>query len=144
MLLAACGKDKKTETGSTDKKTVTIAFVGAQTGDNANLGLNISNAAAMAIEEANAKGDLPVKVVLKPFDTQGLPEQAGNLKDKVVSDKTVVAIIGPAFSGESKAANPTFNQAGIPLISPSATNPTLSQQGWKVFHRVLANDTAQG
>ncbi len=155
LLASACGDDEKeattggtspsgTETTDAAPGSLVLAFVGAQTGDNANLGINISNAVQLALDEANAKGDLPVKVSLKTFDTQGTPEQAALLKDKVVADGSVVGIIGPAFSGESKAALPTFDQAGIPVITPSATNPTLSEQGWKVFHRLLANDTAQG
>jgi branched-chain amino acid transport system substrate-binding protein len=152
MLLAACGGNGETERSgspggqdaSAGKKTVALAFVGAQTGDNANLGINISNGARQAIDEANAKGDLPVKVTLKIFDTQGSETQAPGVAQKVVADSSIVGIIGPAFSGESNAANPIFDQAGIPLITPSATRPSLSQQGWKVFHRLLANDTAQG
>jgi branched-chain amino acid transport system substrate-binding protein len=153
MLMAACGKGGKTQSSkgsqggqeaAAGKKTLSVAFVGAQTGDNANLGINISNGARLAIDEANAKGDLPVKVTLKIFDTQGSETQAPGVAQKVVADSSIVGIIGPAFSGESNAANPIFEQAGIPLITPSATRPSLSQQGWKVFHRLLANDTAQG
>jgi len=54
-----------------------------------------------------------------------------------------VGIIGPAFSGESRAADPIFEEAKIPNISPSATNALLSTNGWAYFHRVLANDSAQ-
>jgi branched-chain amino acid transport system substrate-binding protein len=149
LLAAACGKSTtatSTSAGGTagGQQTVAIAFFGAQTGSDANLGINESNGAQLAIDQANAKGDLPVKVILKPFDTQGDPAQAQTVKDKVVSDNQVLAIVGPAFSGESKAANPTFEQAGIVLITPSATNPTLSQMNEKVFHRLLATDEVQG
>src|SRR5919206_2698909 len=102
MLLAACGGGKKeNSTGSqggqeasAGKKTVALAFVGAQTGDNANLGINISNGARQAIDEANAKGDLPVKVTLKIFDTQGSETQAPGVAQKVVADSSIVGIIG--------------------------------------------------
>ena len=56
----------------------------------------------------------------------------------------MVAVIGPAFSGESAAADPIFESAGIPNVSASATNVKLAQNGWKFFHRVLAADDAQG
>jgi branched-chain amino acid transport system substrate-binding protein len=49
-----------------------------------------------------------------------------------------------SFSGESEAADPIFDSAGIPLVSPSATRTTLSTHNWKVFHRAVANDDAQG
>ncbi|MGH9022611.1 MAG: branched-chain amino acid ABC transporter substrate-binding protein [Acidimicrobiia bacterium] len=126
------------------KKVVALAMVGALTGENANLGINVQNGAQLAIEEADKAGELEVEVVVKPFDTQGDPAQAQTVKDQVVADEEVVGVIGPVFSGESKAANPTFEEAGLALITPSATNPDLAKQGWKVFHRLLANDDVQG
>ncbi|MGH9058017.1 MAG: branched-chain amino acid ABC transporter substrate-binding protein, partial [Acidimicrobiales bacterium] len=84
-----------------------------------------------------------VKVTLKPFDSQGDPSQASNGATTLINAK-VVAVVGPAFSGESKAADPFFQQAGIPTVSASATNVALAQQGDKFFHRVVAADDAQG
>ena len=55
-----------------------------------------------------------------------------------------MAIVGPAFSGESKAADPLFEEAKLPTITPSATNPALADNGWKYFHRALGNDASQG
>jgi branched-chain amino acid transport system substrate-binding protein len=52
--------------------------------------------------------------------------------------------VGLPFSGESEAADPIINEAGIPMISPSATRVSLSSHGWKVFHRAVANDGSQG
>jgi branched-chain amino acid transport system substrate-binding protein len=84
------------------------------------------------------------------FDSQGDPAQAPGVARQLVQNKKILGIIGPAFSGESIAANPIFNEAGIPLITPSATNPVLATGGqaggtpWKVFHRAVANDASQG
>jgi branched-chain amino acid transport system substrate-binding protein len=78
------------------------------------------------------------------FDSQGDPSVAPGLAQKAVSDKKLVGIVGPAFSGESKAADPIFDKAGLNIISASATNPGLSENGWKTFHRVLGNDNTQG
>ena len=148
-LLAACGDDNKDtasqpgSVSSTARPTVGVAFVGARTGDNANLGINIYNGALLAVDQANAKGDLPVTLALKPFDTQGDPAQAQTLKDQIVADSQIVGIVGPAFTGESNAANPTFDAAGLALVTPSASNPSLSTHGWKVFHRIIANDEVQ-
>jgi branched-chain amino acid transport system substrate-binding protein len=61
----------------------------------------------------------------------------------MIADK-VVAVIGPAFSGESAAADPVLEQAGIPNVSASATNTKLATNGWKFFHRVIGDDAAQG
>jgi branched-chain amino acid transport system substrate-binding protein len=61
----------------------------------------------------------------------------------LINDK-VVAVIGPASSGESAAADPNLESASIPNVTASATNVTLAQHGWKFFHRGLAADDAQG
>ena len=58
--------------------------------------------------------------------------------------RTIIGIVGPAFSGESKAADPAFNEAGLATITPSATNPALAKNGWKTFFRALGNDATQG
>ena len=77
------------------------------------------------------------------FDSQGNPDRANNGATTLINDH-VVAVIGPAFSGESAAADPIFEAARIPNISASATNINLAENGWKFFHRVLADDAAQG
>ena len=61
-----------------------------------------------------------------------------------MGDSSVVGLVGPGFSGESLATGKTFAAAGLPSISPSATNVTITQQGWKTWHRVIGNDSAQG
>ena len=113
------------------------------TGDAANLGINIKNGAELAVNEYNAK-NADCKVTLVSFDSQGDPSIAPGLAQKAVTDKKLVGIVGPAFSGESKAAGPIFAQAGLNTITASATNPALSENGWKTFHRILGNDATQG
>lgn len=147
IVAAACGDDGGSSGGTAAAGKcpagLSIGFFGALTGDAANLGLNEKRGLDLAVEEFNAKNkDCQITVV--PFDSQGDPKVAPNLAKSAIDNKNVVAIIGPAFSGESKAANPAFNEAGMPLITPSATNPSLSEQGWKVFHRALGNDNSQG
>ena len=146
LVLSACGGSNdnggSSGSGGSSGGSVTIGFFGAQTGPNAQLGINISNGAELAIEQHNAKSGV-TQVKLIKYDTQGDPAQATNQAKKAVSDK-VAAIIGPAFSGESKTADPIFEEAGIPNVSPSATAVALGQNGWKFWHRVLANDDVQG
>lgn len=124
-------------------KTLTIAFFGAQTGDAGNLGVNISQGAKLAVLQYNAKKP-KMKVVFKAFDSQGDPAQAPALAQTVIKDPCIVGVVGPAFSGESAVANPIFNRVGLPIITPSATNPALSTNGWKIFHRAVATDAIQG
>lgn len=138
---SACGKsDNKSGSGGGDG--VTIAFVGAQTGDNAQLGINISNGAKLAIDQYNATNP-KTKVTLKMYDTKGDPAVAPGQAQKAIQDK-VNAIIGPPFSGESKAVDGNFEEAEIPNISPSATAAALGKNGWKYWHRVISNDDVQG
>lgn len=146
LALAACGGTTgggSAAGGGAKKCDLKIGFFGALTGDAANLGQNIQNGAKLAIDQYNAK-NASCKVTLASFDSQGDPAQAPALAKKAVDDKSIIGIVGPAFSGESKAADPLFNEAGLVSITPSATNPGLADNGWKTFFRVLGNDASQG
>ncbi|MBW3580062.1 MAG: ABC transporter substrate-binding protein, partial [Actinobacteria bacterium] len=110
--------------GAAAGETVTIAFMGALTGDSANLGINIRDGVKLAVDDANARGEGPT-IALKEFDTAGDPAQAGTVKDQVIADDDVIGVVGPAFSGETKAVIPAFEDAGLAMISPSATNKDL-------------------
>ncbi|WP_426566939.1 branched-chain amino acid ABC transporter substrate-binding protein [Angustibacter sp. McL0619] len=143
LALTACGGTSSSDNASSAPKEVKIGFFGALTGDAANLGQNIKKGAQLAIDQYNATSP-KTKITLVDFDSQGDPAQAPALAKKAVDDKSVIGIVGPAFSGESKAADPLFNEAGLVTISASATNPALSTNGWKTFFRVLGNDASQG
>jgi branched-chain amino acid transport system substrate-binding protein len=148
LVLAACGDDDDETTGDTSpgaaKKTVALAFVGPLTGPNANLGINIRDGMRVAIDEANEASD-DYTFELKQFDTQGDPAQAPGQKDKYIPDDSIVALVGPTFSGESKAVLPDLDQAGLVMISASATNVDLPNvvAGTKVFHRIIPDDGVQ-
>ncbi len=142
IVAAACGKS--TSTGSSSKPAYKIGFMGALTGANAQLVVGSQKGANLAIKQANDKGDLPVTLSLDPQDTQGDKDKAVPLASKLAGDANVLAVIGPAFSGESLSANPTLQQAGIPQITPSATNPALAQSGFKAWFRAVGNDFSQG
>jgi branched-chain amino acid transport system substrate-binding protein len=146
LVLSACGGNDNNSSGSGSGSSggspVSLGFMGAQTGPNAQLGINISNGVELALQQHNAKSGV-TQVKLIKYDTQGDPTQGNSQAKKAVTDK-VVGIVGPAFSGESKTAVPILDEAGIPNVSPSATNVKLAQNGWKTWHRVLANDDVQG
>lgn len=127
---------------ATKCKVLKLAFQGPLTGDYGNLGVNISQGAALAVDQYNAKNP-KVRVQLVKFDSQGDPAQAPALALKIAKDPCIVGVVGPAFSGETLATGKLYNSVGLPLISPSATNPTITQQGWKVFHRAVATDAMQ-
>ena len=123
-------------------KVLKLAFQGPLTGDYGNLGVNISQGAALAVDQYNAKNP-KVRVQLVKYDSQGDPAQAPALALKIAKDPCIVGLVGPSFSGETLATGKLYNSVGLPLISPSATNPTITQQGWKVFHRAVATDAMQ-
>jgi branched-chain amino acid transport system substrate-binding protein len=145
IAVVACGSSKKTPAaGGTTAPGVTlkIGFFGSLTGPNSpQLGINEANGVQLAINQYNAKNPA-TKVTYVPYDSQGDPSIAPSEAQKAITDK-VVAIVGPAFSGESKAVLPTFEQAGIVSVTPSATNPTLADHGYKFWHRVVATDAFQ-
>jgi len=153
LLAAGCSSDNSKVVAGTSTsgaagaggacpKDVKIGFFGALTGSDAALGINERNGMRVALDRYKKESSCDVK--LEEYDSQGAPDQAPALASKAVTDTKVVAIIGPAFSGESKQANPIFNEAGLPIITPSATNAKLSQNNWKIFHRAVANDDLQG
>jgi len=118
-----------------------IAWLGALTGQARRP--PFQNGAELAVHQYNvAHPDCPVGYLL--YDSQGDPELAERLAHTIVDDPQVLAVVGPGFSGETQAAMPILERARIPVITASATNPTLSEQGWSTFHRVVGNDAAQG
>lgn len=123
--------------------TTTLTYIGAQTGPNAQLGINIYNGVQQAIDEHNAANpNCQVQFVKR--DTEGSPDRAPGPVTQTVNDTNVVGVIGLPFSGESRATGQIFNQAGLVHITPAATGPNLSQNGWKTFFRGLGNDSVQG
>jgi branched-chain amino acid transport system substrate-binding protein len=120
-----------------------IAFFGALTGSSAALGINENNGVKLAVDKYN-KANPDCKVEQVELDSQGSPDQAPQLAQRAIDDEKIVGIIGPAYSGESEAANPLFSEAGLVHITPSATRPSLADQKWKTFFRAVGNDLSQG
>jgi branched-chain amino acid transport system substrate-binding protein len=146
VLLAACGDDNKDDNAAGGgKKTVAIGFVGPLTGPNANLGINVRDGMRVAVEEANAASK-DYTFVIKPFDTQGDPAQAPGQAAKYLADNQILGIVGPTFSGETRAVLPDLQNAKLVMISASATNPGLPTvvPDETVFHRVIPDDDVQG
>ena len=123
--------------------TTTLAYAGAQTGPNAQLGVNIFNGIQLAIDQHN-KANPGCQVQFKKFDTEGDPNKATGPVTQMVSEQDIVGVVGLPFSGESKATGNIFEQKGLVHITPSATNPTLTENGWTTFFRGLGNDAVQG
>jgi branched-chain amino acid transport system substrate-binding protein len=146
LLLAACGSsDDGGKGAASGPQTYKFAFVGPLTGPNANLGINIRYGAEIAVDQANAAGG-DVKFELVPFDTQGAPDQATTAKDRFINDSSIRAVVGPTFSGETRAVTESLQAAGLVMVSASATATNLTETvpGETVFHRLVPDDDVQG
>jgi len=124
---------------------IKLVFQGALTGGAAQTGIGEYNGFRLAILQYNEKKTASQpKVEVASIDTQASPAQSPALALATVNDPCVVGVVGGMYSGETRAALPIYLKAGMPVISPSATNPTLPSVGGDVFHRVVANDLVQG
>ena len=122
---------------------VALAMAGPLTGADAPFGANVRDGAQLAIDQHNAANP-GCQVQLKSFDTEGDPLKATAIAPQIVDDPSIVGLVGPTWSGETKATGSVFNQAGLVAVTPSATNVALSEQGWKTFFRGLSSDGVQG
>ena len=156
LAMAGCSKEApKTEAKKADAgkaasalaAEVKIGHVGPLTGGIAHLGKDNENGARLAVEEANAAGikidGKDVKFTFVAEDDQADPKVGTTVAQKLV-DAKVAGVVGHLNSGTSIPASPIYNQAGIPVISGSATNPKLTEQGFKNQFRVVGRDDQQG
>jgi branched-chain amino acid transport system substrate-binding protein len=129
------------------QEVVKIGHVGPTSGQIAHLGKDNENGARMAIDELNAKGvkigGKAVKFELLAEDDAADPKQGTAAAQKLV-DAKVNGVIGHLNSGTSIPASKIYSDAGIPQISPSATNPKYTRQGYKTTFRVVADDVHLG
>jgi branched-chain amino acid transport system substrate-binding protein len=153
VALGGCGEDKKPAAkapaapAASAAIEVKIGHVGPMTGQIAHLGKDNENGARLAVEQANeAKiklGGKDVRFVFVAEDDQADPKVGTTVAQKLV-DAKVAGVVGHLNSGTSIPASPIYNQAGIPVISGSATNPKLTEQGFKTQFRVVGRDDQQG
>lgn len=129
--------------GRAANQPIKIGVAGAHSGDLASYGLPTLKAAQLVVKEVNAKGGiLGRQVELLSEDDVCKPEVAVNIAAKLVSEH-VVAVIGHICSGATKAAVGIYKAAGVITISPSATNPDLTNGQYPNFFRTIASDSAQ-
>jgi branched-chain amino acid transport system substrate-binding protein len=142
LVLTACGSSNDNKTSG--KKSYTIGFQMPLSGDNAQLGINMLNGAKLAVEQANAKGDLGFTVKFVTSDDAGDPAQSPAAAQKLIDNKDVVAVLGPGFSGTTNAAEPHYSDAGLASLSGSSTRADLTSNGFKTFTRIITGDNIQG
>ena len=138
IALIGCGEDDK---------IIKIGHVAPLTGGIAHLGKDNENGARLAIDEANAAkikiDGKDAKFVLVAEDDQADPKVGTTVAQKLV-DAKVNGVVGHLNSGTSIPASSIYNGAGLPVISGSATNPKLTEQGFKTQFRVVGRDDQQG
>ncbi|HEY2926840.1 MAG TPA: branched-chain amino acid ABC transporter substrate-binding protein, partial [Albitalea sp.] len=126
---------------------VRIGHVGPISGAQAHYGKDNENGARMAVEELNAKGmtigGKKAKFELVAEDDAADPKQ-GTAAAQKLCDAKVNGVVGHLNSGTTIPASKVYNDCGIPHVTPSATNPKLTQNGYKTTFRLLANDNALG
>lgn len=146
-----CGKKeepKKAEAPKAEEAVVVkIGHAGPLTGGIAHLGKDDENGARLAVDEANAKklriGGKLVRFELMSEDDQADPKMGPTIAQKFV-DAKVAGVAGHLNSGVTIPASAVYNQAGIPMVSGSATNPKLTEQGFKNVFRTVGRDDQQG
>ena len=161
VLMVACGKKEEPKPAAAapaaapasvaaapaPSNVIKIGHVGPTSGAIAHLGKDNENGARMAVEELNAKGIMiggqKMTIELLAEDDAGDPKQGTSVATKLV-DAKVAGVIGHLNSGTSIPASAIYSAAGIPQISPSATNPKFTRQGFKTVFRVVADDVHLG
>jgi branched-chain amino acid transport system substrate-binding protein len=144
LLMAVPAVGIASASGASAKPTYTIGYEGPLSGGNQQLGLNMVFGVQLAINQANASGQLKFKLKLRTYDDQGDPTISPTQAQAAVHNMSLVAIVGPAFSGATAASEPYYSAAHIATVSPSATRVSLATNGWHNFFRVVADDGVQG
>src|SRR6187551_1756446 len=155
LTVYGCGKEEPKKSAEAPKAaapaeetvTVRIGHAGPLTGGIAHLGKDDENGVHLAVDEANDKkikiGGKTVKFEMMSEDDQADPKMGPTIAQKFV-DAKVAGVAGHLNSGVTIPASAVYNQAGMPMISGSATNPKLTEQGFKTIFRTVGRDDQQG
>ena len=158
LALAGCGKEEPkpaapakaaepAKPAEAPPTVVKIGHVGPLTGGIAHLGKDNENGVRLALDEANAKGvtldGKKIKFELMGEDDQADPKVGATVAQKLV-DAKVAGVVGHLNSGVTIPASEIYNKAGIPMISGSATNPKVTENGYKIAFRTVGRDDQQG
>ncbi|OYW24928.1 MAG: ethanolamine utilization protein EutJ [Planctomycetales bacterium 12-60-4] len=123
---------------------ILIGHYGSMTGSEATFGISTDNGIKLAVEEINQAGGINgKKVKLITYDDKGDAREAGAAVTRLVTKDRVVAVLGEVASGMSLAGAPICQENGVPMITPSSTNPKVTKIGDMIF-RVCFIDPFQG
>lgn len=136
--MAGCGSK------SDNANKVLVGHYASMTGSEATFGRSTDNGIDLAVEEENAAGGVngkPVEIIT--YDDKGEAREAGSAVTRLISRDGVVAVLGEVASGLSLAGAPICQEYGVPMVTPSSTNPKVTKTGDKIF-RVCFIDPFQG
>jgi branched-chain amino acid transport system substrate-binding protein len=147
LVLVGCPpKTESTGTSSADAGggEILVGEYGSMTGGQATFGQSTHNAIMLAIDEVNSAGGINGrKIRVLTEDDQSKAEEAANAVTKLISQNNVVAVLGEVASSSSIAAAPICQSNKVPMITPSSTNPTVTEKGDYIF-RMCFLDSYQG
>jgi branched-chain amino acid transport system substrate-binding protein len=123
---------------------IVIGYYGDLSGRTSNFGQSTKNGVEMAADEINKAGGINDRqITILSEDDEGRPEKAATVVTKLIDQDRVVALLGEVASGNTLAAAPKAQAAKVPMISPSSTNPAVTQVG-DYISRVCFIDPFQG
>ena len=145
VTASACGTTdtggSASDSGACEGK---IGVMGALSGANSSIVLPSVDGAKLALKQWSAENK-DCKIELVEFDTEGDPAKATPVATKMATDESFLGVMGGGFSGETRATKSIYGDAGLTMISQSATATDLTQEDPSpVFHRVVGYDDVQG
>lgn len=154
LALSGCGKNenggstpaanKPAETPAAASSEIIIGHYASLTGSEATFGISTDNGIKMAVEEQNKAGGINGKQIkLVTLDNQGKPQETQTVVTRLIEEQKVVALLGEVASSRSLAGAPIAQRKGVPMISPSSTNPDVTAVG-DMISRVCFIDPFQG
>jgi len=143
LLLVAVPVTGFASAGAATKPVYVIGYEGPMTGSANQYGLNEFYGLQLAVNQWNAN-NLPFTLEVKSFDDQGSGTLSPAQAAAAVAVPNLVAVVGPAFSGATHAAQPAYEAAKMPIVTPSATAVALATTGANNFFRMVYGDDVQG
>src|SRR5215212_2063847 len=151
LSLAFLGCPPKTENGGGGGAAdaaggeIVVGEYGSLTGSEATFGQSTHNAIMLAVDEINSSGGVggrKIKVLTE--DDQSKADEAANAVTKLISQNQVVAVLGEVASSNSLAAAPICQANKVPMITPSSTNPSVTEKGDYIFRMCFLDDYQGG
>jgi branched-chain amino acid transport system substrate-binding protein len=144
LSIASCTKKETPGAGTAEGDVIKVGEVGSMTGSEATFGTSTHNGIVLAFEKLNAAGGVKgKKLMLVSVDNQGKSDEAATAAEKLISQDKVAALLGEVASSRSLAMAPIAQKSKIPMITPSSTNPRVTETGDYIF-RVCFIDPFQG